>query len=94
MLYNLQQFGFGFIEIGSITPFPQEGNPKPRLFRLPEDKAIINRYLWFQPRVKSHMRKDVEHEYFRISNIITKIITNFLNIQGTDSTAMAILRYI
>ena len=35
--------GFGFIEIGTITPKPQEGNPEPRLFRLPEAKAIINR---------------------------------------------------
>ncbi|MGE8540567.1 MAG: quinone-dependent dihydroorotate dehydrogenase [Acinetobacter sp.] len=35
--------GFGFIEIGTITPKPQDGNPEPRLFRLPEAKAIINR---------------------------------------------------
>ena len=35
--------GFGFIEIGTITPKPQDGNPKPRLFRLPEQQAIINR---------------------------------------------------
>lgn len=35
--------GFGFIEVGTITPKPQSGNPKPRLFRLPENKAIINR---------------------------------------------------
>lgn len=35
--------GFSFIEIGSLTPEPQEGNPRPRLFRLPHDKAIINR---------------------------------------------------
>jgi dihydroorotate dehydrogenase len=35
--------GFGFIEIGTVTPRPQPGNPKPRLFRLPEDKAVINR---------------------------------------------------
>ena len=35
--------GFGFAEVGSITPRPQEGNPKPRLFRLVEDKAVINR---------------------------------------------------
>lgn len=42
--YNeLSDFGFGFIEIGSLTPNPQPGNPKPRLFRLPEDKAIVNR---------------------------------------------------
>jgi dihydroorotate dehydrogenase len=36
-------FGFGFIEIGTITPRPQSGNPKPRSFRLPRDKALINR---------------------------------------------------
>ncbi len=35
--------GFGFVEIGSVTPRPQPGNPKPRMFRLPEDEAIINR---------------------------------------------------
>ncbi|MCB2088712.1 MAG: quinone-dependent dihydroorotate dehydrogenase [Sphingomonadaceae bacterium] len=35
--------GFGFAEVGSITPLPQPGNPKPRLFRLSEDRAVINR---------------------------------------------------
>ena len=40
---ELSNFGFGFIEIGTITPKPQEGNPKKRLFRLREDSAIINR---------------------------------------------------
>lgn len=35
--------GFGFVEIGSVTPRPQRGNPQPRLFRLSEDKAVINR---------------------------------------------------
>ena len=43
-LYNeLSNFGFGFIEIGTLTPKPQEGNPKKRLFRLKDDSAIINR---------------------------------------------------
>ena len=43
-LYNeLSNFGFGFIEIGTLTPKPQDGNPKKRLFRLQEDTAIINR---------------------------------------------------
>ncbi len=37
------QLGFGFIEIGTVTPRPQPGNPKPRLFRLPQANAIINR---------------------------------------------------
>jgi dihydroorotate dehydrogenase len=35
--------GFGFVEAGTVTPRPQEGNPKPRIFRLPEDEAVINR---------------------------------------------------
>ena len=39
----LSCLGFGFIEIGTVTPRPQPGNPKPRLFRLKEDKALINR---------------------------------------------------
>ncbi len=39
----LGQLGFGFVEIGTITPLPQEGNPKPRMFRLTEHEAIINR---------------------------------------------------
>ena len=36
-------FGFGFVECGTVTPYPQPGNPKPRLFRLSEDRAVINR---------------------------------------------------
>ncbi len=40
---ELAAFGFGFIEIGTVTPKPQAGNEKPRLFRLPEDSALINR---------------------------------------------------
>lgn len=40
---ELSNFGFGFIEIGTLTPKPQDGNPKKRLFRLKEDAAIINR---------------------------------------------------
>ncbi|XP_027871818.1 dihydroorotate dehydrogenase (quinone), mitochondrial isoform X2 [Xiphophorus couchianus] len=41
---GLYKLGFGFVEVGTITPKPQEGNPKPRVFRLPEDQAVINRY--------------------------------------------------
>ena len=42
-LSELEALGFGFVEIGTITPLPQDGNEKPRLFRLPKDKALINR---------------------------------------------------
>lgn len=40
---GLSRLGFGFLEVGTVTPRPQPGNPKPRLFRLPEHEAIINR---------------------------------------------------
>ncbi len=43
-LEPLSRAGFGFLEVGATTPRPQEGNPKPRLFRLPEDGGVINRF--------------------------------------------------
>ncbi len=43
MYRDLKYLGFGFIEIGTVTPLPQDGNPQPRLFRVPQDHALINR---------------------------------------------------
>ncbi len=43
-LQGLSRAGFGFAEVGAVTPRPQPGNPRPRLFRLPEDGAVINRF--------------------------------------------------
>lgn len=40
---SLLRSGFGFVECGTVTPLPQEGNPRPRIFRLSEDRAVINR---------------------------------------------------
>ena len=40
---GLARLGFGFVEVGTVTPQPQAGNPKPRLFRLTEDRAVVNR---------------------------------------------------
>lgn len=42
-IHAFEQMGFGFVEVGTVTPKPQPGNPKPRLFRLTQDQAIINR---------------------------------------------------
>ena len=43
-LYNsLLKLGFGFVEVGTVTPLKQFGNPKPRVFRLEDDQALINR---------------------------------------------------
>ncbi len=43
-LLGLSRAGFGFVEVGAVTPRPQPGNPRPRLFRLPADDAVINRF--------------------------------------------------
>ncbi len=43
-LHGLARAGFGFLEVGAATPRPQPGNPRPRLFRLPDDRAVINRF--------------------------------------------------
>jgi len=52
-LNELEALGFGFVEIGTVTPLPQAGNDKPRLFRLPKDKALINRMGFNNDGVKS-----------------------------------------
>lgn len=41
---GFDQLGFGFVEVGTVTPLPQPGNPQPRMFRLPDDRAVINRF--------------------------------------------------
>ena len=42
-IHALARLGFGFLEVGTVTPRPQPGNPRPRLFRLPQARALINR---------------------------------------------------
>ncbi len=66
LIDELASFGFGFIEIGTLTPKPQDGNPKPRLFRLPEDHALINR-MGFNNR---GVMTAVEHLRKRRSSVI------------------------
>lgn len=55
----LGQLGFGFVEIGTITPRPQPGNPKPRIFRLPEHQAVINR-MGFNNKGVDHLVEQVK----------------------------------
>jgi dihydroorotate dehydrogenase len=59
-LDELATLGFGFVEIGTVTPLPQPGNEGPRLFRLPEDKALINRMGFNNNGVKA-IRGRLEH---------------------------------
>ena len=47
--------GFGFVEIGTVTPLPQAGNPKPRIFRLLEDQALVNRLGFNNPVSYTHL---------------------------------------
>ena len=60
----LANLGFGFIEIGTVTPRPQPGNPKPRLFRLPEHQAIINR-MGFNNFGVEHLLKQVQASHYQ-----------------------------
>lgn len=63
---EIETLGFGFVEIGTVTPLPQAGNDKPRLFRLPKDMAIVNRMGFNNDGVKAVAK--------RLSNLDKKII--------------------
>ncbi|XP_023694066.1 dihydroorotate dehydrogenase (quinone), mitochondrial-like isoform X2 [Paramormyrops kingsleyae] len=65
---GLYRMGFGFVEVGTVTPLPQDGNPKPRVFRLTVDQAVINRYGFnscgltaVQERLKAREVTQAEH---------------------------------
>ncbi len=60
----LGQLGFGFIEVGTVTPRPQPGNPKPRIFRLPEQQAIINR-MGFNNKGIDHLVEQVKKSNYQ-----------------------------
>lgn len=60
----LGDLGFGFIEVGTVTPRPQPGNPRPRLFRLPEHEAIINR-MGFNNEGLAHLVERVRQRRYR-----------------------------
>ena len=72
-LNELEALGFGFVEIGTVTPKPQAGNDQPRLFRLPKDKALINRMGFNNEGVKVVAKrlkewKEKKRKEFRIQN--------------------------
>ena len=60
----LGALGFGFIEVGTVTPLAQPGNPQPRMFRLPEHQAIINR-MGFNNEGLEHLVHNVQHRRYR-----------------------------
>ena len=60
----LSECGFGFVEIGTVTPLPQAGNEKPRLFRIPQAQAIINR-MGFNNQGVDHLIENVKNSGFK-----------------------------
>ena len=81
-LYNeLENFGFGFVEVGTVTPIAQEGNPKKRLFRLKADQGLINRM--------GFNNKGVVELIERLKNRKTKIIIGGNIGKNTDTLADA-----
>lgn len=59
---ELTAMGFGFVEVGTVTPRPQHGNPRPRIFRLPKDNAIINR-IGLSNHGLEHMIRHLRHPH-------------------------------
>ena len=65
----LGDLGFGFVEVGTVTPFPQGGNPKPRIFRLPAQQALINRLGFNNEGVDYLVERVREHQFKGILGI-------------------------
>ncbi len=65
---GLAALGFGHLELGTVTPLPQPGNPKPRLFRLPEDRGLINR-MGFPSRGSAYVAKKLKRAPARRSSV-------------------------
>ena len=68
----LAALGFGFVEIGTITPLPQPGNPKPRMFRLPEANALINRLGFNNEGLDAFVRNVKNSRFHSASRLSTK----------------------
>jgi dihydroorotate dehydrogenase len=86
-LTELEALGFGFVEIGTVTPKPQAGNDKPRLFRLPQDKALINRMGFNNDGVQVVARrlKEWKERQLEIDNRQLAISNKQLAVDNTDS---------
>ncbi|MEM1356566.1 MAG: quinone-dependent dihydroorotate dehydrogenase [Bacteroidota bacterium] len=59
--HHMESLGFGFLELGTVTPLPQAGNPQPRLFRLPQDRALINRMGFNNEGVEALANRLLQH---------------------------------
>jgi dihydroorotate dehydrogenase len=73
-LRELAALGFGFVEVGTVTPMAQPGNDKPRLFRLPGDKALINRMGFNNDGAETIKRRLLKWKTYRLSTVKPQLI--------------------
>ena len=73
VINSMFSFGFGFLEVGTITPQPQSGNSKPRVFRLNEDKAIINSLGFNNKGIKKVKKNLIKHQKSYLNNKIVGV---------------------
>src|SRR5690349_545338 len=85
-IHGLSALGFGHVEIGTVTPRPQTGNPPPRLFRLPEDEAVINRLgfpslgsEFVQMQLNPYLRPSMLERYFGFVPPNKKMMARLIN---------------
>ena len=83
---QMLSFGFGFVEVGTVTPRPQPGNERPRLFRLARDRAVINR-LGFNNRGQAAARERLERRDRRRGIVGVNVGANKENAQGDAAIA-------
>lgn len=84
-LRELETLGFGFVEIGTVTPMPQPGNDRPRLFRLPKDKALINRMGFNNDGVKVVTERLRQWRDSKIKNQKSKVKSPHSRLPTSDS---------
>lgn len=87
-LNELECLGFGFVEVGTVTPLPQAGNDKPRLFRLPKDKALVNRMGFNNDGVKVVVERLKEWRESRKSGVGSHESTAGSRLMTPDSRLM------
>ena len=74
----LSRAGFGFVEVGAATPRAQDGNPKPRLFRLSEDRAVINRFGFKPIHICPGRRRNESPKQHTALGAITTSVSGFI----------------
>ncbi len=89
VMHSMFSFGFGFLEVGTITPQPQSGNSKPRVFRLSEDKAIINSLGFNNKGIKKIKKNLIKHQKSYLNNKIVGV-----NIGKNKNSSEAINDYL